>query len=49
MPILTPGGDLVGIIDAEAWAVNHFTNARIALIAKVSADSSDSALCCVNP
>jgi len=38
VPILTPAGEVLGIIDAESWEKNHYTDEFIAEICKVAGD-----------
>jgi len=38
VPIVTPYGKVVGIIDAESWTKEHYTDERIAEISKVAQD-----------
>lgn len=38
LPIFGKNGDIIGIIDAEAWAKNHFTPDRLLQVAKVAYD-----------
>ena len=43
-PIVAPGGDVIGIVDVEAWRAHHLTDAGIALIFHVCRELGDANL-----